>query len=196
MPEVLHQQLRQMIRLSEAEIESFIRLFTIRHLKKGENLLIPGEICRHLFFIRSGCIRYYYTSDNGEEHTGQFFFENGWYTDFESYLTGKPGTQTIEAIEASVIMQLAKTDIDRLYDENPLFERFGRLMIEQGFLAVKRRNASFLNESPEERYLELMRTRPKVVERVALHHIASYLGIKPESLSRIRKRLQMQDSGS
>ncbi|HLL93669.1 MAG TPA: hypothetical protein VK404_01735, partial [Spirosoma sp.] len=84
---------------------------------------------------------------------------------------------------------MPRTDLQTLYNEQPVFERFGRLVAENVVIGSQRRTASLLFDSPEERYLKLITERPKVVERIPLHHIASYLGIQPESLSRIRKRL-------
>jgi CRP-like cAMP-binding protein len=157
-------------------------------LKKKALLLREGEMCRHVAYIESGCLRYFYNV-NGEEHTGQFFFENGWYTDYDSFLRRVPSTQNIQALEPARVWLLPREALYRLYEERPVFERFGRLMAEHAFQGLRTRNDALLNLTPEERYLRLLRERPKVVARVPQHYIASHLGLKPESLSRIRKRL-------
>ncbi len=133
-------------------------------------------------------MRYFYEVD-GDEHTGQFFFENGWYTDYDSFLSGKPSHQNIEALEKTDLLLLDKKHLEALYDQNPRFERFGRLMAERAYLGVRKRTESLTNQSAEERYLQLVKDRPKVIERIPQHYIASYLGIQPQSLSRIRKQI-------
>ena len=104
-------------------------------------------------------------------------------------MSRKPALQFIDALEDTQLWLLHHDHLHRLYQEIPRFESFGRAMAENVVIGSQRRTASFLFDSPEERYLSLLRERPKVLERIPLHHIASYLGIKPESLSRIRKRL-------
>jgi CRP/FNR family transcriptional regulator, anaerobic regulatory protein len=176
------------VSLSEAAFTAFRDKLTVRELPRKQFLLLPGEVCRFVAFINKGCLRYYYHAD-GEERTGQFFFENSWYTDYESFLTGQPSRQTIQALESTQLLLIPKTALYQLYDHFPSIERFGRLMAEQAYLGSRKNNVAFLTESPEERYLHLIANRPKVIERVPLRYIASYLGIQPESLSRIRKRL-------
>lgn len=185
----LREQLQSLVALTDAECDHFFRQLIPKKYKRHELLLREGEVCKHVFFIVSGMTRYFYTNESGAEQTGQFFFETSWYTDYDSFLTGKPSDQSLQALEKSELLLLPKSLLYRLYDENPKFERFGRLMAEQAFLGVRQRNNSLLLESPEVRYLNLIQQRPKVLDRVPLHYIASYLGIKPESLSRIRKRL-------
>jgi CRP-like cAMP-binding protein len=180
--------LARFVTLSEGEFAAFCAKLMPRPLKRKEVLLRQGEVCKHVAFITQGCLRYFYLVE-GEEHTGQFFFENSFYTDYESFLSGEPSRQNVDALEKTELLLLRKTDLYGLYEENPKFERFGRLMAEQAYLGVRRRNTDLLNLSPEDRYLELLAKRPKVIERIPQHYIASYLGIKPQSLSRIRKRI-------
>jgi CRP-like cAMP-binding protein len=148
-------------------------------------------VCKYTAFILKGCLRYFYNVE-GQEHTGQFFFENSWYTDYESFLSEKPSKQNIEALEKTEILLLQKKDLEKLYETYPKFERFGRLMAENAYLGVRKKNENLVNLSPEDRYLKLVKERPKVIERVAQHYIASFLGIQPQSLSRIRKRILEQ----
>lgn len=184
-------QIAKLIDLNVEEMTYFKSLLTTKSLKRKEFLLQQGEICKFASFINKGCLRYFYLVD-GEEHTGQFFFENGWYLDYESFLTGKPSKQNIEALEPTDLVVLSKIDLEKLYKEIPKFERFGRLMAENAFLGLKSRTEMLTNESAEERYLHLVESRPKVIERVSQHYIASYLGLQPQSLSRIRKRLSQK----
>jgi CRP-like cAMP-binding protein len=180
---------------SPEELAEFIRIIAPRpkSVKRKDFLLREGDICRDLFFIKEGCLRYFYITD-GEEKTGQFFFENGWYTDLESFLTGQPARQFIQALEPCELLCISKEHLEEAYRRVPVFERFGRKMAERAFLGIRGRNENLTQLSPEAHYLYLIEKRPKVIQRVALRYIASYLNIKPESLSRIRKRLFTQDT--
>lgn len=188
MYEQITNQIIKIINLDNEEVEHFISKLQVKQFGKKEMVLQEGNICKHAYFINKGCLRYFYNID-GQENTGQFFFENSWYADYESYLSGKPSNQNIETLEKSVIILLAKSDLEQLFIDIPKFEKFGRIMAENAFLGLRNRNEMLTNQSAEERYLNLMKERPKVFERVPQHYIASYLGIKPPSLSRIRKRI-------
>jgi CRP/FNR family transcriptional regulator, anaerobic regulatory protein len=182
------QRLSQFISLNPDEQQHFISKLQVREYKRRELILREGQVCRYSYFINYGSLRYFYNVD-GQENTAQFFFENGWYTDYESFLSGKPSKQNIETLEKSQMLLLSAQDMQQLYLDIPKFERFGRIMAENAFLGVRKRAEMLENQTAEERYLSLMKDRPKVFERVPQHYIASYLGIKPPSLSRIRKRI-------
>lgn len=186
--EKIRKNLLRYVSLGEPELESFCRLLSYKKLARGAHLYTEGQTCRAVAFIAQGSLRYYYLTD-GSEQTGQFFFENGWYTDYLSFLSGKPSEQYIQAMEATELYLMSKTDLYALYDEFPRLERFGRIMAENAYLGSRINHHKMLTMSPEERYLKLVQERPLVMERVPLKYVASYLGIQPESLSRIRKRL-------
>jgi len=188
MYEQITNQLIQLINLDKDEIDHFISKLQTKEFDKKKLVLQEGNICKYSFFINKGCLRYYYNIE-GRENTGQFFFENSWYTDYESYLSGKPSNQNIETLEKSELILLAKSDLQQLFIDIPKFEKFGRIMAENAFLGLRNRNEMLTNQTAEERYLNLIKERPKVFEKVPQHYIASYLGIKPPSLSRIRKRI-------
>ncbi len=181
-------QLGHILPLHEEEVQHFISKLQVKQVDKKEMVLQEGDICKHAYFVNKGCLRYFYNVD-GQENTGQFFFENNWYTDYESYLLGKPSKQNVEALEKSEIVLLAKSDLHQLFVDIPKFEKFGRIMAENAFLGLRNKSEMLTNQTAEERYLNLIKERPKVFERVPQHYIASYLGIQPPSLSRIRKRL-------
>lgn len=188
MYDLIKQSLLSFVKLSENELTEFYEKLQVKSLARKEFLLTEGNLCKSLYFVNQGCLRYFYVVD-GEEKTGQFFFENSWYTDLESFLSEQPSMQNIQAIENTELLVLPKAALYELYEQNPKIERFGRLVIENAFLGLRKKNQMLTNQSPEERYLHLLKTRPKVAERVPQIYIASYLGIKPESLSRIRKRI-------
>ena len=166
--------------------------FTIRSyfkskiLKRREILHDTNDVCYNVYFIESGIIRYYQMED-GEEVTGQFFFEGGWYTDLDSFLSNSYSRQTAQAIESTSLLYISKQDLEKLYKEVPKFERLGRLMAEQAFIGLRKKTDNLTLLDAKERYLNLLKHRPKVIRRIPQYYIASYLGIKPQSLSRIRK---------
>lgn len=176
------------ISLDKSELEFFLNKLQIKQLKGKELLMGEGQICKNAYFINKGCFRIY-NNIEGVEVTGQFFFENDWYTDYASFLSQKPSLLNIETLEKTELIILAKTDLVELFVEIPKFERFGRLIAENAFLGLQQRTDMYVNQSPEQRYLKLMNDRPNIFQRVPQHYIASYLGIKPPSLSRIRKRI-------
>lgn len=186
--EQILQSISRFITLDTHEQDYFVSKLEFRKYRKKETVLQEGNVCSHIFFINKGCIRYYYTVE-GKENTAQFFFENGWYTDFDSFLSGKPSRLNIQTLERTEMLMLSAKNLHEIYDEIPKFERLGRQMAENAFLGVRQRNEMLENLTAEERYLALMKERPKVFERIPQHYIASYLGVQPESLSRIRKRI-------
>ncbi len=181
-------RLSTFISLNKSEQEQFIDKLQIKHFNKKELILQEGQVCKYAYFINYGCLRYYYNIE-GQENTAEFFFENGWYTDYASFLTGKPTNQNIETLEKTEVLLLSNTALEQLYTEIPKFERFGRLMAQNAVLGIRHRSEMLENLTAEERYIDLIKERPKVFQRIPQHYIASYLGIKPPSLSRIRKRI-------
>jgi len=186
--ELLDECMAKFISLSPEETEHFYHLLKVKTFEKGENIHRIGRICNNAFFILEGSVRYYNLVD-GEEITGQFFFEGAWYSDYESFLLEVPSEQTIEAIESTRVAILSKKDLNKLFIELPKFERFGRLMAENAFMGLRKRTDALTQLSATERYLQLCKNRPKVIKRIPQKYIASYLSIKPESLSRIRKNI-------
>jgi CRP-like cAMP-binding protein len=174
--------------IQEETLEIFCSKFILRHIHKKEFLVRQGETCRHIAFINEGLLRLFYDIE-GEEHVRQFHFERSFCSEYQSFLTEKPALMSLQALEDTEILLISHTDIHALFRINQEFERIGRILAEQSFIFVSQRFASMLLEEPETRYQNLVRERPKVIQRVPQYMIASYLGITPEALSRIRKRL-------
>ena len=184
----LEKSISNHIDLTAKEHKIIKSYFKSKILLRRKNLHDTSAVCGNVYFIEKGVIRYFHTQ-NGEEVTGQFFFEGGWYTDLESFLSNSYSRQTAQAIESSSLLYISKSDLGKLYIEVPKFERFGRLMAEQAVIGLRNKTDLLTLLNAKDRYLDLLKDRPKVMERIPQHYIASYLGIKPQSLSRIRRNL-------
>jgi CRP/FNR family transcriptional regulator, anaerobic regulatory protein len=180
--------IKSLVPLTNREEQAFLEILEEKKVKKKEFLLQEGKICNKITFINSGCMRLFYNID-GVENTVQFFFSESWYTDYASFLTGKPSIENLQALEPCAVVQFKKEDLYELYNEMPIFDRVGRVFAENAFLSLSQLNQMKTNEEPELRYINLLKTRPELVQQIPQHYIASYLGIKPETLSRIRKRI-------
>jgi CRP/FNR family transcriptional regulator, anaerobic regulatory protein len=182
------QSIKSIVPLSEAEEHAFTKILEVKQFKKKDFLLQEGQVCDKISFINSGCMRAFYNVE-AVENTVQFFFADSWYTDYASFILGRPAIENMQALEPSEVVQFKKKDLYKLYDQYPVFDRVGRVMAENAFISISKLNQMLTNEEPEQRYLNLLKQRPELVEKIPQHYIASYLGIQPESLSRIRKRI-------
>jgi CRP-like cAMP-binding protein len=190
--EQIREFVSHVIDIDKEEFEIFKSLLIHKRIYKNYLLLRNGQICNYIYFINKGCLRYYYLVD-GKEKTAQFFFDNDWYTDYKSFISGDPAESFVEALEDTELLCIERNNVQTLYKEVPKFERFGRIMAEYAFLGISHRTKTLTHLSAEDRYLSLIKERPKIFERVPQHYIASYLNIQPQSLSRIRKRLFSKD---
>lgn len=190
--EVEYQRLREyvgrFVSLPESDLQVFADALVKHSIPKGSYLLKAGEVCDYVAFITKGHFRSFCLI-NDEEITYNFFFDGNFFTDYPSFLTRQPSIETHQALEDAEVLTLSYDKMQLIYSKVPSWEKFGRLIAEFIILGIAQRNRSMLFMSPEEHYLSLMKTRPKVIANIPQHYIASYLGIQPESLSRIRKRL-------
>lgn len=174
--------------LSEAEKEEILRRLDIRTFPKGTILLREGQSCRYCYFILKGCIREY-RLDGNAEHTSAFYTEQQAAAQFLAYSGGKTSDCYWECTEDCELVVGNLEQETTMYDEFPALKEMTRKMMEADFGNTQEAFARFRSQSPEERYLDLLENRPDLLQRVPQHQLASMLGITPESLSRIRKRL-------
>ncbi|HEY4786163.1 MAG TPA: Crp/Fnr family transcriptional regulator [Bacteroidales bacterium] len=175
------------IRQDNANWDKFSDLFIEREIPSKTILLHEGEISNHFHFVKKGCLRIWFNKD-GKDITLQFFFENQAVASIDSFLSRQPSMFTIESIELSTIISVSKRGFDQLQDAYPdLKEGFQKIMFER-FRNYARLFLSRIKDTPRERYEDLVCHHPEIVQRVPQHYIASYLGITPISLSRIRNR--------
>lgn len=166
------------------------KAFICKTYKKGDCFNVRDSVCENLAFVTKGLFRIYYTDEKTIDEINLYFFqENQFMVSFKSFIAQIPCYYTIEAMEDSEVIQISHPELLQLFQSTHQWERFGRVLAEQYFYGSQTRTESFIFYTPEERYLELIKTSPEIFERVSLIHIASYLGIKSQSLSRIRRRL-------
>jgi CRP-like cAMP-binding protein len=175
------------IELTDEEWRDFGSCLQFTKVDRGSLLLSAGEQCDFLAFIEQGLFRFYTLRDGEEKITG-FFFSGDFVSNYRSFLTGQPLDHYIEAMQDSVVHIICHRDLQALYDRYKNMERLGRFISEQLYLTVASRLDSFMFDAPSERYLALQKRNSKLLEEIPQYMIASYLGVKPETLSRIRAR--------
>ena len=175
--------------LSIEESEAIITNMQTKALKKGAYLLKEGQVSANTYFVLEGCIREYILSD-GEEKTTNFFCEEQWAISLNSSLSTKSSaTHNWVCIEDTIVVVGNEQQAQELFKNFPRFETISRAIMEVAFAEQKEALTSYYTDSPEQRYLKLLKSRPSLLQRIPQYHIASYIGVKPESLSRIRKRI-------
>jgi CRP/FNR family transcriptional regulator, anaerobic regulatory protein len=162
------------------------RIF-VRKVKKNEILIYEGKICSQLFFIKKGFLRGFHYQ-NGKEITAWFGFENDFATSTYSFVSQKTGYETIEVIEDSILYVIGYEDLNEIYHKHPEFNYAGRLLTEKYYIDLIERTLCLQFQSAKESYEQLVATHPNILKRASLGHIASYLGISQETLSRIRAK--------
>ncbi|MCY1719004.1 Crp/Fnr family transcriptional regulator [Prolixibacteraceae bacterium Z1-6] len=174
--------------ISEDDETIILSAFETTSIKRKKDLLVTGDVCQYLYFITSGCLRSYYVDEKGVEHIYQIRMDNNWISDLESFFSQRPSKYYIEALEDSQLLRISTERLEQLYTQVPKLERYFRILFQKAYInALERLNATMW-ESAVDRYNNMLKEHPDMFQRVPLVYIASYLGITPESLSRIRKK--------
>lgn len=186
--DALKKRIQEIYPLSDEDCEIFRDAFTVKTFGKNEVWTVPGNTCRELGFITEGIFRMYYLHD-GKEINAHFFFEGDFAADYQSFLGQQPSVCYIAALEPAELVLFSHRKLQQAYAESHRWERFGRLVSEACYLDAMRRSEAFLFQNGEQRYLDLMKNKPQILNRIPLYHIASYLGLERETLSRLRKKI-------
>jgi CRP-like cAMP-binding protein len=186
--EALHRMVSHFVRFTDDEKRIFEQAFTVRHIPRKFTLIKEGQIARELFFINTGMLRLYYNKQ-GEEITGFIFREHLFSGSYESFIRQEPGIQYLESLEDCELLVLSYDNLNHLYEILPKVNIMTRKIAEQRFINAQKILSSFLLDSPEQRYCKFADEHADLLLRVPHHIIASYLGITPVSMSRIRNRL-------
>ncbi|GHN00295.1 cAMP-binding protein [Cytophagales bacterium WSM2-2] len=177
------------IQLDKTETELYVSLLHPKTIKRKEFLLKKGDVCNTENFITKGCLRAYTIDENGFEHILMFAIEDWWIGDLYSFLTQTPATCYIDALEDTEILQISKHDLDSLFQRVPKFERFYRMVFQNALIAQRQRINQNLSFTAEQRYLNFIDKYPEMEQRLSQKHVAAFLGITPEFLSMIRRKI-------
>ena len=189
MKKILLKYMTRFTTLNEEEQQAIAENILIEEYKKGTTLLRQGDIPTKCYFVLQGCVRQYAIDETGKEVTSNFYTEEQAIANFNHHKQDKSSAYSLTCLEDCILV-VGDLDSEKdMYNKYSQLEAMTRMMIEQNFGEVQDELASFIASAPEERYKALLRKRPHLVDRVPQHQLASYLGITPESLSRIKKRI-------
>lgn len=179
---------KMMVNISEEDWILFSSRLERVELPKKALFLSIGEIENYLYFIEEGSARYFIPKEENDVTFG-FRFENHFVSGYDSFLTRTPSEYQLETLSKTIMWRISYADLQYVYEVSTIGNKIGRITAEQTFLIKSAREISLLNQTAEERYLALFEKRPNVIKEVPLKHIASYIGVTPQALSRIRKRI-------
>ncbi|MGZ3998797.1 MAG: Crp/Fnr family transcriptional regulator [Flavisolibacter sp.] len=190
--ELLHKKIIAEVAITEEQFTYCKTLFLPKTLRKRHYLLQQGDVCRYQAFVEKGVLRSYTVDEKENEHILQFASEGWWMADLSSYLNNEPSFLTMDAIEDAELLLIDKASWEKAMEKIPKLERYFRIIIQNHLVATQKRLLESFSETAEEKYLRFLQQFPGCELRVPLHMIASYLGIKRETLSRLRKQIEPQ----
>lgn len=174
---------------SDEDFDKLESCLTRTVLKKKEFFNKQGHYCRHAAYVNSGCLRAFHTDDNGDAFTIFFAFADSWAGDKTSFYSNRPSAFSIQALEDTELFYADKRVWENALDTIPIFDKWYRANARKTYEAAQRKLIEWQTQSAEEKYLKLLNEAPDIVQRIPQHYIASYFGIRPQSLSRIRKNI-------
>ena len=181
--------LREKFKFTDDDLEKIKVELQPKKIRKKQYLLQEGDVCKFIAFVEKGSMRSYTIDEKGNEHIIQFALEGWTISDLYSFLTSEPATYTIDALEDSELVLINKASHERLLETVPRYETYMRLQLTGAYIAMQRRLTSIISLPLEERYASFTSVYPELVQRVPQHMIASYMGLTPETLSRVRRRM-------
>jgi CRP-like cAMP-binding protein len=183
------QHVSKHVAISPEETNHFTSLLQHKEVKRKAFLLREGEIAKYIYYIHRGALKAYYLDTESNENIIMLAIDDWWVTDMYSFANEKPAMQYITAMEDSVVFQLRRNDFDALLGKIPAFEKFFRILMQNAYIREQLRAIQNLSMPAEDRYLNFIKKYPHLVQRVTQKQIASYIGVSPEFLSTMRKRL-------
>lgn len=180
--------LREKAGLTDEELKVVKEITVEKKIRKRQYLLQEGNICHYNCFIAKGCLRMYRIGKDGSEHILKFGIENWWMSDYESFHSGNPSKNNIDALEDCDLLLIEKQDFDRVFKEIPSLRNMRERLDNRSFDASQNRILSTISDTAEERYENFIKSYPEFHKRIPLHMIASFLGVSRETLSRVRHK--------
>jgi len=174
------------------EIPEIQNKFKKLHFKKGDIILKVGDTVCDQHYVFDGCLRAYFIDSIGKEHTLQFAIKDWWISDYTAFFSSTKAIMNIECLQDAILYRISKIDMELLFKEKGVLETFFRKKMENGFAAFQKRIISNLSQSAKEKYTSFLDAYPEIEQNIKNYHIASYLGITTESLSRIRKEITLE----
>jgi CRP-like cAMP-binding protein len=191
MYELYFQNFNTKVPLTEEEQELIKNYLTVKKIRKRQYLLQEGDVCKCVAFVEKGALRLYRINEDGSEHIVAFALEGSFITDLYSFLTNEPSMYNIDAIEDSELVLITKGPSDELRRRSSKYQEFIFQITSDAYIQLEKRITSTISLSIEERYKELIANNPDIIQRVPQHMIASYMGLNPETLSRVRRRISI-----
>jgi len=186
MYKVLKESFEEHVSFSDEEWEMCKNNFRPKRMLKRQFLLQEGDVCRELAFVEKGALYSYTVDSKGNQHVIRFAFDGWWIADLQSFFTNNPSTFNIEVLEDSELLMLDRKNHEKLLEEIPGYERYHRIIVQNAYVALQQRVENGLGLTAEEKYARLIEQNPQFMNRVPLNLVASYLGMSPETLSRVR----------
>ncbi|MFP2994906.1 Crp/Fnr family transcriptional regulator [Spongiivirga sp. MCCC 1A20706] len=184
----LKRKIRSYTSVSDQDLTYGLQFYKEKHFKKGEFIIKPGQFVNHFYFLEKGCVCYY-TEDDLGIHVMEFFTDNTFFTDLYSYIENVPSENYVKATENCIVQMILKEDVIKSYNFSHDLERFGRISMQEAFVKIFQKTNDLKTLTNQERYIKLLDKRPDLFQRLPQYLIASYLGITPVGLSKIRKRV-------
>ena len=186
---VLAQELKEGAELTDEEVNLYMSFLVRKFIRKKDHLLMEGDISTDVAYITKGCMRRYIIDNHSKEVILNFAWEDHWIGDLESFISQKPTLYYVQALEDCELLLLSRNNFLRATEELPGFKKFHDNKVQRNHYYTLKRLSFAKSATPEEKYISLMEEQPQLFQRIPLHFIASYMGIEPESLSRLRKRI-------
>jgi CRP-like cAMP-binding protein len=173
----------------KCELQSF---FNLKKLRKKQYLLQEGDVCKHLSFVSKGLLKSYFLDEKGSEHINMFAFEGWWISDFNSFINQDKAVLSIDAIEDTELLMINREDYENLMIKIPVMDRYFRILYQNSLITKDYRLIVSNSFTAEEKYTQFAHKNPEVIQRIPHNLIASYLGLSPETVSRIRKKILLK----
>jgi CRP-like cAMP-binding protein len=191
MHDLYFQNFNEKVLLTHEEKELIKNYLTVKKIRKRQYLLQDGDVCKSVGFVEKGALRLYHVSEDGTEHIVQFALEGQFITDLYSFLTNEPSVYNIDAIEDSELVLITKAPSDELRKLSSKYQEYIFQITSEAYIQLEKRLTSISSLTLEERYKDLTANYPDIIQRLPQHMIASYMGLTPETLSRVRKRISI-----